>query len=131
MIFMAGHPSASIKAATSDCDSILINVEGPEVDKLVADNSYYHSASIPAGMYRGNPSEIKSFGVGATLVTSKDTPDEVIYQLAKAVFDNFLEFKKLHPAFHALDKNKMVGEGLSAPLHAGAVKYYKEVGLLK
>lgn len=131
MIFMAGHPSASIKAATSDCDSVLINVEGPAVDQLVADNSYYHSVTIPAGMYRGNSSETKSFGVGATLVTSKDTPDEVIYQLAKAVFDNFLEFKKLHPAFHSLDKTKMVNESLSAPLHAGAIKYYKEVGLIK
>ncbi|KZY28727.1 C4-dicarboxylate ABC transporter substrate-binding protein [Oleiphilus sp. HI0081] len=130
MIFMAGHPSASIKAATSDCDSILIDVEGSEVNQLVTDNAYYHEVTIPAGMYRGNPNEIKSFGVGATLVSSKDTPDEVIYQLTKSVFENFLEFKKLHPAFHALDKTKMVKEGLSAPLHAGAVRYYKEVGLL-
>lgn len=131
MIFMAGHPSASIKAATSDCESVLINVEGPAVDQLVEENSYYHHVTIPAGMYRGNPDEIKSFGVGATLVSSKETPDEVIYELTKAVFSNFLEFKKLHPAFHSLDKTRMVSESLTAPLHAGAIKYYREVGLLK
>ena len=131
MIFMAGHPSASIKAATSECDSILISVEGPAVDQLVAENPYYHAVTIPAGMYRGNEAEIKSFGVGATFVSTVETPDEVVYQLTKTVFDNFLEFQKLHPAFHSLDKTTMVKEGLTAPLHDGALRYYREVGLIK
>jgi len=129
MIFMAGHPSASIKEATSECDSILISVEGDDVEKLVANDEYYRLVTIPAGMYRGNDQETKSFGVGATFVSSSNTPDEVIYQLTKAVFENLLEFKKLHPAFHGLDKMQMVKDGLSAPLHPGALKYYKEVGL--
>lgn len=131
MIFMAGHPSASIKEATSDCESILIPVEGPAVEQLVAENPYYHQVTIPAGMYRGNDSDIQSFGVGATFVSAKETPDEVIYQLTKTVFENFLEFQKLHPAFHSLNKVNMVNEGLTAPLHEGAIRYYKEVGLLK
>ena len=130
LVFMVGHPSASIKESTTDCDSVLLNVTGPQVDKMVADNAYYRSATIPAGMYRGNDQEIKTFGVGATFVASVKTPEEVVYQITKVVFENLLQFKKLHPAFYNLRKEQMVSDGLSAPLHAGAIRYYKEVGLM-
>jgi TRAP transporter TAXI family solute receptor len=105
-------------------------VEGPAIDKLVADNAYYRKATIPGGMYRGTDTDTKTFGVGATFVSSANVPEEVIYHVVKAVFDNFDQFKKLHPAFEVLKKEEMVKDGLSAPLHDGAVKYYKEAGLM-
>ena len=71
-----------------------------------------------------------TFGVGATFVSSAKVPDEVIYEVVKAVFENFEEFQKLHPAFENLKKEEMIKDGLSAPLHNGAVKYYKEAGLM-
>lgn len=130
MVFTVGHPSGSIKEASTSCDSVLVNVTGPEVEKLVADNDYYRTATIPAGMYRGTDSDTKTFGVGATFVTSAKVPEDVIYNVVKAVFENFDDFKKLHPAFGVLKKEEMIKDGLSAPLHAGAVKYYKEAGLM-
>ncbi len=108
----------------------MVNVTGPEVDKLIKDNAYYRSATIPGGMYRGTDTDTKTFGVGATFVSSAKVPDEVIYQVVKAVFENFDDFKKLHPAFAVLKKEEMIKDGLSAPLHNGAVKYYKEAGLM-
>ena len=83
-------------------------------------------ATIPGGMYSNNPNPTTTYGVLSTLVTSSKVPDEVVYNLTKAVFENFDEFKKLHPAFANLDPKKMVKDGLSAPLHPGAQKYYKE-----
>ena len=65
------------------------------------------------------------------MVTSAKVPDDVVYQLVKATFDNFEEFKKLHPAFANLKAEDMVKDGLSAPLHPGAEKYYKEKGWMK
>ena len=130
MVFTVGHPSGSITEATTSCDSVLVNVTGSAVDKLVAENDFYRTATIPGGMYNGNPNDIKTFGVGATFVTSTRTPANVIYQVVKAVFDNFDTFRKYHPAFRILDKRQMIKDGLSAPLHAGAVKYYKEAGLM-
>ena len=130
MVFTVGHPSGSIKEATTSCDSVLVDVTGPAVDKLVADNAYYRKATIPGGMYRGTDEDTQTFGVGATFVTSAKVPEEVIYQVVKAVFENFDEFKKLHPAFGVLKKEEMVKDGLSAPLHKGAAKYYKEAGLM-
>lgn len=131
MVFTVGHPSGSIKEATTSCDAVMVNVTGPEVDKLVADNDYYRTAVIPGGMYRGTDTDTHTFGVGATFVSSTAVPEDVIYNVVKAVFENFDQFKKLHPAFKNLKKEEMIKDGLSAPLHAGAVKYYKEVGLMK
>lgn len=130
MLYVVGHPSGSIQEAVSSCDSVLVEVAGPEIDKLVADNPYYRVATIPGGMYRGNPEDVKTFGVGATFVSSTATDADIVYNVVKAVFENFDDFKKLHPAFAILKKEEMVKDGLSAPLHDGAVKYFKEAGLM-
>lgn len=131
MVFTVGHPSGSIKEATTTCESVLVNITGAEVEKLIADNDYYRAAIIPGGMYKGNDSNIKTFGVGATFVSSTKTPVNVVYTVVKSVFENFETFKKLHPAFANLKKEEMISDALSAPLHDGAKKYYKEAGLLK
>ena len=130
IVFTVGHPSGSIKEATTSCDSVIVNVTGPEIDALVSENDYYRTAVIPGGMYRGTDSDTKTFGVGATFVSSAKVPAETIYVVVKAVFEGFDQFKKLHPAFANLQKEEMIKDGLSAPLHDGAVKYYKEAGLM-
>ncbi|HEX3710867.1 MAG TPA: TAXI family TRAP transporter solute-binding subunit [Pseudolabrys sp.] len=123
-----GHPSAAIQDPTTVCGAKLIPLTGPAVDSLVKAHPYYAYATIPGGMYANNPEPTKTYGVLATVVTSAKTPDNVVYALVKAVFDNFDEFKKLHPAFAHLDPKAMIKNGLSAPLHPGAIKYYKEKG---
>ncbi|WP_281646061.1 TAXI family TRAP transporter solute-binding subunit [Parendozoicomonas sp. Alg238-R29] len=131
MVYVVGHPNGSIKEATSSCDTVLVNVQGPAITKLINDAPYYRVATIPGGMYQGNPEDTTTFGVGATFVSSTKTPDASIYQIVKSVFDNFDDFRKLHPAFANLKKEEMVKDGLSAPLHNGAARYYKEAGLIK
>ena len=125
-----GHPSAAIQDPTTGCGAKLIPIEGPAVDKLLSDKPYYAKATIPGGMYSGNPNPTTTYGVAATLVTSAKVPEETVYLLVKAVFENFDEFKKLHPAFANLDPKAMTKNGLSAPLHPGAAKYFKEKGLM-
>jgi TRAP transporter TAXI family solute receptor len=126
-----GHPSANIQDPTTTCGAKLVSITGPAIDKLVASNPYYAKATIPGGMYANNPNPTETYGVLATVVTSAKVPEDVVYQLTKATFDNLEEFKKLHPAFAHLKAEDMVKNGLSAPLHPGAEKYYKEKGLLK
>lgn len=131
IVFTVGHPSGTIQEATTACDSVIVSVTGDAVDKLIADNSYYRSATVPGGMYRGTDADATTFGVGATFVTSTNTSDEAVYQVVKAVFDNFDDFKKLHPAFANLKPEEMATAGLSAPLHDGAAKYYREKGWIE
>ena len=129
--FLVGHPSGSIKEATTSCEANMVVVDGPAIDKLVADAPYYRKATIPGGMYTGTPKDTATYGVGATFVSSTKTTDDTVYAVVKAVFENFDTFKKLHPAFAHLKKEEMVKDALSAPLHGGAAKYYKEAGLIK
>ncbi|WP_197919475.1 TAXI family TRAP transporter solute-binding subunit [Thiosulfatihalobacter marinus] len=131
MVYTVGHPSGSIQEATTACDSVLVTVDGPVVDQLIADNSFYRAATIPGGMYRGSDNDTMTFGVGATFVTSSDVSDDAVYAVVKSVFENFDDFKKLHPAFANLKPEEMIRDGLSAPLHDGAAKYYKEKGWME
>jgi len=130
MIYTIGHPAAALKEATTACEVKLIDVKGAPIDKLVKENPYYRTAIIPGGMYTGTPNDVTTFGVGATFVTSADVPDEVAYIVAKETMTNIEQFRKLHPAFATLDPKTMVSDGLSAPLHPGAAKAYKEMGLI-
>jgi hypothetical protein len=131
MIYTVGHPSGSIQEATTACDSVLVEVSGDVITGLIDDNSYYRSATIPGGMYRGNDNETTTFGVGATFVTSASVSEEAVYTVVSAVFENFEDFTKLHPAFANLKPEEMASAGLSAPLHPGAAKYYREQGWIE
>ena len=128
IIYTVGHPNGSIQEATTSCDAVLVEVSGPEVDALVEANPYYRIATIPGGMYRGNPEDTTTFGVSATFVASAKVPEATVYEVTKAVFENLEDFKKLHPAFEILNKEEMAS-GHSAPVHEGALKYYTEAGL--
>jgi TRAP transporter TAXI family solute receptor len=129
--YLVGHPSANIQDPTTVCGAKLVSLTGPAVDRLVKEKPYYGYATIPGNLYPNNPQDTRTFGVLATLVSSSKVPSDAVYAVVKAVFDNFDEFKKLHPAFGVLDPKNMVKDGLSAPLHDGAAKYYKEKGWIK
>ncbi|SIS73438.1 TAXI family TRAP transporter solute-binding subunit [Neptunomonas antarctica] len=128
MIYSVGHPSGAIKEATTSCAAKVIPVEGEVIDKLIAENAYYAPAIIKGGMYEGTDKDVKTFGNAATMVTSANVSADTVYLVVKSVFDNFDRFKKLHPAFENLDPKEMIANGLSAPLHEGAIRYYKEQG---
>jgi len=128
MVFTVGHPSGTIKEATTSCESVLIPVTGEVIDALIADNSYYSGTAIPGGMYTGTDTDTATFGVGATFVTASTVSEDTVYEIVKAVFENFDRFKRLHPAFANLNEKDMITKNISAPLHDGAAKYYKEKG---
>ena len=130
-VFTAGHPSGSLKEATTSCDTNLVTVTGPAVEKLLSENPYYRTATIPGGMYRGNDVDVQTFGVAATFVASTRLSDETVYQVTKSVFEDLSTFKQMHQAFGTLKKEEMITDGLSAPLHEGARRYFMEAGLIK
>jgi TRAP transporter TAXI family solute receptor len=129
--YAVGHPSANIQDPTTTCGAQLISLKGPEIDKLLEGKPYYAKATIPGGLYPNNPQATETYGVLATLVASAKAPADTIYEIVKSVFENFDEFKRLHPALANLTPEGMVKNGLSAPLHEGAERYYKEKGWLK
>ena len=128
--FVAGHPNAIFQEAATSCSSNIASVVGPGVDKLVKDNPFYAKASVPGKMYKGTDTAQLTFGVLATIVASADMPEQTAYVITKAVFDNLDDFKKLHPAVANITREQML-EGNTVPFHPGALKYFKEKGLMK
>ncbi|WP_461211331.1 TAXI family TRAP transporter solute-binding subunit [Desulfocurvus sp. DL9XJH121] len=129
--YTVGHPNGAMKEATAGKRKVrFVSIAGGGVDKLVKEKPYYAKAFVPMSNYESavNTEDVPTFGVKATFVTSADVSDEIVYAVTKEVFENFEEFKKLHPAYAVLTKESML-EGLSAPIHPGAMKYYKEAGL--
>ncbi len=129
--YSVGFPNGAMEqAATCAAKAKPINLTGGPVQGLIDGADYYAKAVIPAGTYTGQNSDATTFGVKATVVTSNAVEADLVYLVVKAVFENFDDFRKQHPAFAPLKKEDMIADGLSAPLHEGAKRYYKEVGLM-
>lgn len=128
--FTAGIPNASVKEATVTCDAVLVPLTGDWVNVFLSQNPAYARGVIPGGTYRGTAADTPTLGPKAVVLTSAQMSEDMAYQIVKSVFENFEDFKNLHPAFANLKKAAMVKDGLAAPLHPGALRYYQEVGLL-
>ncbi len=130
--YMVGHPTANFKDAANSTDIDLIPLKGvPAAEKLVKEKPYYAWGTIPAGMYKGVDHDTETYGVKAVLVTSAQQPDDVVYALTKSILDNFDTFKKLHPAYKNLTKEDLLKGFDPKIMHPGAVKAFKEAGVLK
>lgn len=131
IIFEAGHPNGLTQEATTGCKARLVRVADPPIDRLLATHSYYIASVIPGGMYAGNPDDVPTIGTQAVLVTSSNQPDELAYAVVKAVFENFADFRRLHPALSTLNIRGMVPSEAVIPIHPGALNYYRESGLVR
>jgi len=131
IIFEAGHPNGLTQEVTTGCRARLVRVAGPAIDRLLAAHPYYTATVIPGGMYAGNPDDVSTIGTQAVLVTSSNQPDERAYAVVKAVLENFADFRRLHPALSTLNVKDMVPSEAVIPIHPGAIKYFREAGLVR
>ena len=129
-VALVGHPSTLVKDTLRACDSVLVDITGKEIDELVARYSFYRYAVIPAGAYETTEEDTKSFGVGATFVTTSYIPKAVVYGVVKNLMTKIETFRKLHPALEYLEPRVMANDSLTAPYHAGAEEAYRELELI-
>ncbi len=128
--YTVGHPSGAIKEATAGVRKVhFVPIVG--IDRLLKEKPYYAAATIPVSFYPSvnQEQDVPTFGVKATLVTSIRVPEDIVYAITREVFENLDAFRKLHPAYAGLTPEKML-EGLTAPIHPGALRYYRESGLI-
>ncbi len=130
MVYTVGHPNFSVAKALSLCQAAITEVSGPDIDRLVAETPYYARTVIPAGIYPSIVTPVATFGVLATVVSSSDVDEDQIYTIVKSLFDNLDYFRGMHVVFKNLSPEAMIRDGLSAPLHEGAKRYYRERGWL-
>jgi len=128
--YTVGHPTLAIKFATVGAKKTLF-ISIDNIEKLLSKHPYYVKSLIPVSLYPqiANDEDVKTFGVKATFVTSAKIPDQVVYAITKEVFENLGSLKYSDPTLNMLTKESMVKDGLTAPMHPGALRYYKEAGL--
>jgi TRAP transporter TAXI family solute receptor len=127
-LMLVGHPSSLVQNQLSACRANLIPLHGPEIDRFISRHPYYERGTIKASTYE-TQHDVPTFGVRATLVTSAVLDDDVVYALVKAVMTNFEEFKNLVPVLEHLHSGQMLREALTAPLHPGAERAFRELGI--
>jgi len=130
IVYSVGHPNGLIRDVTRTCHGRLVDVSGPAIDRMLSAHREYEPAVIPGGTYPDNPADVRTFGVRAVVVAGPRVSDTMAYELTRAVFDNFDAFRRLHPAFEALSVADMVHVSGRTPVHAGALRYYRERGWL-
>lgn len=130
IVMATGHPNGSVMNIASGCEARLVNITGPAVDEVIANNPYFARAKIAGGLYPGNLDDVETFGVGATVLGVDGLPEDVVYDLVRSVFEDFGGFTAQHPAFGGLAPEEMTRAMLTAPLHPGAERYYREQGWL-
>ncbi|MCG8560819.1 MAG: TAXI family TRAP transporter solute-binding subunit [Hyphomicrobiales bacterium] len=128
--YVVSHPDPDVARLAKLCDARLVPVAGPAIDKLVAATPYLAATTIPGGVYPGSSDPVKTFGATLTVVSSTDVSEDVVYRFVKGLFDNLERLKKTHPALRALTPGDMARTGLTAPLHAGAARFFREQGLM-
>lgn len=131
IVYTVGHPSSAIANAISDCDGVLVSIDNEAVDALIDQLPYFRSITLPSSLYEGQDRAVTTFGVGATIVAAAETDETLVYEMTRRVFENFDDFSTIHPALVTLDQRQMATDGLTAPLHPGAARYFREVGLLE
>lgn len=125
---VTGFPARSVAAATDRCGARILDLDTDVERNLTAEIPYYEPATIPMGTYTSTTEDVTTFGVVATLVTHERVGEDVVYDVVRSVMENLEELRTRHPVLFDLDPGKMIRHGLTAPLHPGAVRYYKERG---
>jgi TRAP transporter TAXI family solute receptor len=127
--YTIGHPSRDVKYATLSVRGARL-IAMANIDTLLATNPYYSRSFISVAHYprAANTVNVETIGVKATLVTSANVPDEVVYAVTKAVFENLEPLREKGGVLASLNADNML-DGLTAPIHPGALKYFQEVGL--
>jgi len=130
MVVTVAHPDPDIRKTLKLCGAEIVEIAGQAIDKLIAQEPYFTVITIPAGTYETQADTVKSFGARVAAVTSEDMPEDLVYAVVKAVFENLDSFKRLHPGLGHLQAKDLMKNGVTAPLHPGAVRYFREAGLM-
>lgn len=129
VVFAAVHPDPLVQQAFDTCGAKIVPTAGEDIIRLIDNSTYFTEATIPAGTYKSQDKDVTTFGLRTTLVASKDTDKTLVYDVVKIIYENFDKLRQLDATFATLDELEMTRAGLTAPLHPGALKYFREEDL--
>ena len=128
---MAGMPTAAVTEMCSTAEGKLLNMDDALLAKVQAKYPWYTKFTIPAGTYDGQTEPVQTTAIKMLLLTDASMPDDVVYDLTKTFWENLDSLGKAHAVMKTVTPDMAVSDLAGIPLHPGAEKYYREVGLLK
>jgi len=123
-----GFPAPQVAAATDTCGARVLDLDSEVEKSLVAKWPYYALVTIPKWTYKSATEDVTTFGVVSTLITSERVGEDLVYNVVQAIMEGLDDLRIRHPVLRDLEPKEMIREGLTAPLHPGAIRYYKERG---
>lgn len=126
----SGIPNSSIQDISTQNAISLVSLSDEAIAGLTEKYPFFGEYTIPANTYKGQTKEAKTVAVMATLATNAEASEDVVYKITKSLFDNQPELAKAHAKGVEVSLENAIS-AISIPLHPGAEKYYKEVGLIK
>lgn len=127
---VSGHPTGFLQAAFDRCDLRLLPLEESFAQELEQHHPYLSAGTIAAGLYPGVAAPVTAVGPVALLVTTADLPEETAYAIVRALCDAVEALRAQHPALAGLSLDSLLGDGIAAPLHPGAARYFTEAGMM-
>jgi TRAP transporter TAXI family solute receptor len=127
-IWIGSHPLPAINELALTKKIQFIPFPAEALEKLASVNSVFKAQTIPAGTYKGQDQDVPTFGVYSVLAASRDVSNETVYQVTKAIMENLDTLKGVHPSFASVTPETVLN-GIVTPIHPGAARYYKEIGV--
>lgn len=128
---MAGMPTAAVTEMCATAGGRLVGMEPALIKKLQAEYPWYSEFTIPAGTYDGQTAPVRTTAIKMLLLTDASMPDDLVYSLAKTLWENLGELGQAHSVMKTVTPDMAVKDLSGIPLHPGAEKYYREAGILK
>lgn len=124
----SGHPVPALEDAINRCGAKLIGMWQPELEQFLAERKYYFRSELPAKVYSGQDKPLLSYGIKASLIAHEQTDPYIVYWLTRVLIENVAQLRTRHPALARLDPQEMFALGNFLPMHAGAQRYWQEIG---
>lgn len=128
---MAGVPTAAVTEITSTAGGKLVPIDESLIEQLQETYPWYAKYTIPAGTYSGQDEDVMTSAIKITICTSADVPDDVIYDLTKTFWENIDSLSESQNILKSCSVEEAVTDLAGLPIHDGAARYYKEVGVLQ
>ena len=128
---MAGTPNAAVTQIMTTTDSKILPITAETVEALKAEYPWYAQSVIPAGTYAGQDEDVPTSAVKLTLFITADVDEETVYQMTKVFWENWDMLTETHAALKKADPKEACNDVAGVPIHEGAARYYREIGILE
>ena len=131
ILFQVAHPTGLVQKAVQTCKAKVLPLPSSIINRLTQSSKAFVKSSVPGGMYAGNGASAQTIATKVVILSRAAVAEDVVYAFVKSTIENTKALRRLHPAHDRMRERAMSRDGLVAPLHPGAARYYRERGWIR